>query len=127
MPMKEVQVWDLWVPDIGSQGLSFARGRLNATDVMLVHAPSDKLDVEVRNGEGLLLAKGSSLQRTADTPMARLFRQRDKITREDIWPAAADNGTSVIVADGEVGILQSWWNDPEQQEWRWRLEFYNHR
>jgi hypothetical protein len=33
----------------------------------------------------------------------------------------------VIVVGGEVGILQSWWNDPQHQEWRWSLEFYNHR
>jgi hypothetical protein len=127
MPAKEIQVWDLWVPDVGAQGLSFARGQLNATDVMLVHAPPEKLNVEVRNSEGVILAKGSSLQRIADTPMARLRRQGDKITREDIWPTAVDYGNPVIVAGGEVGILQSWWNDAEQQQWRWSLEFYNHR
>jgi hypothetical protein len=127
MPTKEIQVWDLWLPDAGSQGLSFARGRLNATDVMFVHAAPEKLEVEVRDGEGRILARGTCLQRTADTPMARLRRQGDKVTREDIWPTAADHGTPVIVAGGEVGILQSWWNDPEQQEWLWRLEFYNHR
>ncbi len=127
MPKKEIQIWDLWVPDIGSQGLSFARGRLNATDVMIVHAPPEKLNVEIRSDEGMLVATGSNLQRTADTPMARLRRQGDKVTREDIWPTRTDNGTPVIVAGGEVGILQSWWNDPQHQEWRWSLEFYNHR
>jgi hypothetical protein len=127
MPTKEIQIWDLWVPDIGSQGLSFARGRLNATDVMLVHAAPEKLNVEVRNGEGTLVASGNNLQSTADTPMARLRRQGEKITREDIWPTQSDNGTAVIVVGGEVGILQSWWNDPQHQEWRWSLEFYNHR
>ena len=42
------------------------------------------------------------------------------------WPTEADYGLPVIVAGGEVGHLQRWWNDPEDQEWRWSLEFYNH-
>jgi hypothetical protein len=32
------QIWDLWVPEVAAQGLSFARGRLAAADVVLVHA-----------------------------------------------------------------------------------------
>ena len=127
MPGKERQTWDLWIPDVGARGISFARGRLDATDVIIVHAAPEKLDVEVRSDDGIVLAKGENLPRTANTPMARLRLQGDKITREDIWPADADLGTPVIVAGGEVGILQKWWNDPGQQEWRWSLEFYNHR
>jgi hypothetical protein len=115
------------MPDAGAQGLSFARGRLDTTDTLIVHAALEKLNVEVRDDEGNLLAKGSNLRRTAGTPMARLQRQGNKITREDIWPTDADYGTPVIVAGGEVGILQQWWNDAGQQEWRWRLEFYNHK
>lgn len=127
MQEKAIQVWDLWVPDIAAQGLSFARGRLNATDVLLVHAAPDKLNIEVRGDDGSLLAKGMNLSRTANTPMARIRRQSDKIIREDIWPEETDYGTPVIVAGGEVGILQKWWNAPDQQQWRWSLEFYNHR
>ena len=127
MPGKERQIWDLWIPDVAARGISFARGRLDATDVIIVHAAPEKLNVEVRSDDGIVLAKGENLPRTANTPMARLRRQGDKITREDIWPTDADLGTPVIVAGGEVGILQKWWNDPGQQEWRWGLEFYNHR
>ncbi len=127
MPGKERQIWDLWIPDVAARGISFARGRLDATDVIIVHAAPEKLNVEVRSDDGIVLAKGENLPRTANTPMARLRRQGDKITREDIWPTDADLGTPVIVAGGEVGILQKWWNDAGQQEWRWSLEFYNHR
>jgi hypothetical protein len=35
--------------------------------------------------------------------------------------------SSVILAGGEVGTLQLWWNDAEDQQWRWQLEFYNLR
>ena len=127
MQAQKIQIWDLWVPDVGAQGLSFARGRLNATDVLLVHAAPEKLNVEVRGDDGSLLAKGSNLARTLDSPMARLRRQGERITREDIWPAEADHGSLVIVAGGEVGVLQKWWNDADRQQWRWSLEFYNHR
>ena len=127
MATKEQQIWDLWIADVGATGISFARGRLDPTDVLLVHAAPQKLNVEVRNSEGMVIARGENLSRTADTPMARLHRQGDKITREDIWPTGADYGTRVIVAGGEVGTLQKWWNDAERQQWRWSLEFYNHR
>jgi len=127
MAAKEQQIWDLWITDVGATGISFARGRLDSTDVLLVHAAPQKLNVEVRNSEGMVIARGENLSRTADTPMARLRCQGDKITREDIWPTGADLGTRVIVAGGEVGTLQKWWNDTQQQQWRWSLEFYNHR
>jgi hypothetical protein len=26
-----------------------------------------------------------------------------------------------------VGHLRSWWNAPDHDEWRWSVEFYNHR
>jgi hypothetical protein len=127
MNSKEQHIWDLWIADVGATGISFARGRLDATDTLIVHAAPEKLNVEVRTTDGTVVAKGENLARTSDTPMARLRRQGNKITREDIWPTNADYGTKVIVAGGEVGILQKWWNDPGHQEWRWSLEFYNHR
>ncbi len=103
---KEIQMWDLWISDVGATGISFARSRIDATDTIIVHAAPEKLDVEVRTTDGSLIAKGESLSRTADIPMARLRRQGNKITRE---------------------TLQKWWNDAQHQEWRWSLEFYNHR
>ncbi|HYX50614.1 MAG TPA: hypothetical protein VE843_12770 [Ktedonobacteraceae bacterium] len=125
--MSEQQIWDLWIPDVASQGVSFARGRLNATQVLLVHAAPEKLSVEVYDDNRNLLAQGVDLQRTANTPMARLRLKGKQVTREDIWPSEADLSRPVILAGGEVGILQHWWNDKEEQQWRWRLEFYNHR
>jgi len=121
------QTWDLWIPDVAARGVSFARGRLDASDTLLVHAAPERMDVDVLDDNGAALVQGRSLTRTADTPMARLRWTGDHITREDIWPTEADYGVPVILAGGEVGILQFWWNDPAQQEWRWRLEFYNHR
>ena len=121
------QLWDLWIADVGATGISFARGRLDATDVLLVHAAPEKLNVEVRSSEGDFLAKGNDLVRTASTPVARLRLEGATITREDIWPTEADYDTPVLLAGGEVGILQMWWNDAQHQEWRWNIELYNHQ
>ena len=122
-----MHTWDLWYPNVAAQGLSFARGRLDPTDVLLVHAAPDALRVEVRDDAGARLAFGDQLTRTADRPMTRLRRDGDRITREDLWPEDTDIGRPVILPGGEVGILQSWWNADDGSEWRWQVEFYNHR
>lgn len=125
--MPDIQIWDLWYPNAAAQGLPFARGRLDAADVLLVHAAPDALDVEVRTDDGRLLARGKGLQQTADRPMARLTVHGDRIEREDLWPEDADLGRPVILPGGEVGVLVEWWNAGDGSEWRWRVEFYNHR
>ncbi len=125
--MSKQQIWDLWIPDVAAQGVLFAHGRLNATQVLLVHAAPEKLTVEVYDDKRNIMAQGTDLARTANTPMARLQVKGKEVMREDIWPTEVDYGLPVILAGGEVGILQEWWNDKEQQQWRWRLEFYNHR
>ncbi|GAC1425552.1 MAG: hypothetical protein PVS3B3_26220 [Ktedonobacteraceae bacterium] len=127
MATHEMHIWDLWIADVGATGISFARGHLDATETMIVHAAPEKLNVEVRDDTGTVLAQGQDLTRTTNSPMAKLRRQGNTIMREDFWPTEADYGTPVIVAGGEVGILKHWWNDSQQQEWRWNIEFYNHR
>ena len=125
--MAEQQVWDLWYPNAAAQGLPFARGRLDATDVLLVHAAPEALRVEVRDDAGALLAFGDQLARTAERPIARLCRQGERVSREDVWPDQTDVSRPVILPGGEVGVLVSWWNADDGSEWRWRVEFYNHR
>jgi hypothetical protein len=124
---RAIQIWDLWYPHAAAQGLPFARGRLDARGVLLVHAAPETLDVAVRDDSGMLLAEGKDLSRTADRPMARLTIDGDKVTREDLWPAAEDLGRPVILPGGEVGILRDWWNAADGSEWRWRVDFYNRR
>ena len=126
-PPPERLVWDLWIPDAGSTGISFARGQSAASPVMLTHAAPPKLTVEVRDEHGAIVARGENLAATNETPMARLRCEGDRITREDIWPTRDDLGSPVIVAGGEVGILTAWWNAPDHSEWRWSIELYNHR
>lgn len=124
---SQMQIWDLWYSKAAATGMSFARGRMDATNVLLVHAPPPVLTVEVRSEDGQRLAYATDLKQTADRPMARLRWQDDRITREDVWPDQTDIGQVVILPGGEVGKLVSWWNAENGSEWRWQVEFYNHR
>jgi hypothetical protein len=123
----QIEIWDLWFPEAAAQGLSFARGRLQATDLLLVHAAPANLRVDVVDGAGTLLARGTNLRRTAETPIALLRRRDGRIEREDIWPGEREIGWPVILAGGEVGILKAWWNDPDRQTWRWSIELFNRK
>ena len=64
---------------------------------------------------------------TADRPIARLTRDGETISREDLWPSQEAVGQLVILPGGEVGKLLSWWNAEDGSEWRWQVEFYNHK
>jgi hypothetical protein len=122
-----VEIWDLWFPGAGATGLPFARGRLDATQVLWVHAAPVTLDVTVRDADQKVVAEGKGLERQGErVPLTRLARDGDAIRREDRWPTDADLGTPVILPGGEVGILVRWWNAADGSEWRWQVEFYNH-
>lgn len=121
------EIWDIWFPDAAAQGMSFARGRLQTTQRLLVHSAPEVLSVDVRSDEGVLLARGENLKRTGERPILRLIREGDRISREECWPDQSDIGVPVILPGGEVGILLSWWNAEDGSEWRWSVEFYNHR
>ena len=124
---SDLEIWDLWFSQAGATGISFARGRLQKTDILLVHAPPPMLTIEVRSESGQRLAFAQDLAQTANRPIARLTVQGEHITREDLWPAPTDIGRLVILPGGEVGKLLSWWNAEARSEWRWQVEFYNHR
>jgi hypothetical protein len=124
---SSLQIWDLWYPQAATTGISFARGRLDPTNILLVHAPPSMLTVELRSEDGSRLAYAQDLAQTADCPIARLTVQGKAITREDLWPSESDIGQLVILPGGEVGRLISWWNAEDGSHWRWQVEFYNHR
>jgi hypothetical protein len=124
---SELQIWDLWYPQAGATGVPFARGRLATTNILWVHAAPPVLTVEVRTDEGQRIALAKDLIQTTSRPMTRLTLRGDQITREDLWPSQNDMGQLVILPGGEVGKLISWWNAEDESEWRWQVEFYNHR
>jgi hypothetical protein len=124
-----IELWDLWYPKAASTGLSFARGRLDATEALLVHAVPDFLTVEVRDEQGRRIAFAQDLPRTLQSPICLLRKtnsgQSPSVTREDLWPTERELGLPILVPGGEVGILKSWWNAEDRKEWRWQIELYN--
>ncbi len=124
---KPLEFWEIWYPRATATGMLIGRGMLDPTDVLIAHAVPDVITVEVSSREGQRLAYGRQLERTLDSPMCRLSRHGERITREDIWPTEADYGTPVLLPGGEAGILLSWWNAADRKEWRWQVEFYNSR
>lgn len=127
MAEKKTEDWDVWYPKAAATGISFARGRVDSVEVMLLHSAPPVLTVSVRGADGSLIAEGKDLEQTDDTPITRLTRRGDRIEREDIWPEDQDIGQIILLPGGEAGKLLSWWNAPDQSEWRWQVEFYNHR
>jgi hypothetical protein len=126
MAGPKLQTWDLWFPDAGATGVSFARGRIEPTDELWVHAAPANLAVTVRDGDDRVVARGDELPRRGERfPTTRLTRRGRRIEREDRFPTDADLGSLVILPGGEVGRLVAWWNAPDGREWRWRVEFYN--
>jgi hypothetical protein len=123
-----LQTWEVYYPAAAATGLPFARCRIDPTDVLWLHAAPDQLAVTVREGDERVLARGEPLQRQGEQlPMTRLTRQGETIQREDRWPTSDDLDAPVLLPGGEVGRLRSWWNAPDGSEWRWQVEFYNHR
>jgi len=127
MKQKILEDWDLWYPQAGATGIPFARGRCDPTLIMLTHAAPPFLTVTVSDSTGHVLAVGRDLESTDSTPITQLTRQGSAITRKDIWPGAGDIGALVLLPGGEIGQLLSWWHAADHSEWRWQVEFYNHR
>src|SRR5262245_8677118 len=125
MPEQPAQEWDLWYPKAAATGLPFARGRIARADVLLVHAAPPVLNVTVRDTTGRVIAAGSDLEATDDTPIARLTRHGDRVERADIWPDEQAIGELVLLPGGEVGTLKQWWHAGDHSEWRWQIELYN--
>jgi hypothetical protein len=120
-----LEYWTVWFPQAAATGLLLGRGLVEPASVMLVHAAPKVLTAEVTTQAGQRLAFGQDLAHTLESPICRLRREGERVTREDIWPGEADLGCLVLLPGGEVGTLKAWWHAADRQEWRWQLEFYN--
>jgi hypothetical protein len=127
MADEGLEYWEVWFPAAAATGLLVGRCMIRPAQVLLVHAVPDVISVEVRTTGGERLAKGSNLKRTLESPICRLERRGDQVTRSDLWPGQAEIGLPVLLPGGEAGILTSWWNADDRLEWRWSIELYNSR
>jgi hypothetical protein len=123
-----MHTWEVWYPDAAATGLLLARGRLDPTEVLWLHAAPPTLAVTVRDGEDRPIARGEELAREGPRlPMTRLWTEGSRVRREDRWPNEGDLGSRVMLPGGEVGTLTAWWHADDGSEWRWSVEFYNHQ
>ena len=127
MTASELEYWEIWYPRAAATGLLVARGQLKRTNTLFLHSAPDLVTVEVSDNEGRRVAYGADLERTQDSPMCRLRKERGSISRDDMWPGNDDLEKPVILPGGEVGTLKSWWNAEDRMEWRWQVEFCNSR
>ena len=128
MALIDLQTWELWYPAAAATGLEFARGRIDPTETLWVHAAPERLAVTVRAGDERIVGRGEPLERQGRyLPMTRLTLDGDEVRREDRWPTQDDLGALVILPGGEVGVLTAWWNAEDGSAWRWSVEFSNHR
>ena len=128
MANSNLETWELWFPNAAANGMLFARARIDPTDVLWLHSAPPTLAVTVRNARDEAFAWGEPLERRGpQLPMTRLTKTDGMVEREDRWPNDGDLGEPVLLPGGEVGILLSWWNAADESEWRWQVEYYNHR
>ena len=126
--MTTLQTWELYYPEAAATGIQISRARIDPTDVVWLHAAPPVLAVTVREGDDRVVARGEPLLRQGPyIPMTRLERRGNDVVREDRWPTDADLGVVVILPGGEAGVLRSWWNAADHNEWRWTLELSNRR
>ena len=121
--MSEQYYWQLRNPDGAMLGLEFAHGVSAPTDVMLVHAAPERLDVVVRDENDEVVARGEALEHPESSPMARLTVRDGAVTRENIWPTEAELGSLVLLPGGEIGTVCEWRHADDHSTWRWKVEF----
>jgi len=69
----------------------------------------------------------ASLSRSGDySPMTLIELDGTEMRRSEVWPAGDLHGLPVLLAGGEVGILQNWQHAADHSWWRWSVEFSNH-
>jgi hypothetical protein len=119
--------WTIRSTDGGMNGLEFTRATTaGGFSRVLVHAAPAHAQVEIRNEDDRLVVRGE-VDRDADySPMTLLEITGAQLRRQEVWPDEDLYGLPVLVAGGEVGVLQRWEHAEDRSWWRWSVEFSNH-
>lgn len=120
-------VWDLRSRDGAMNGLEFARcTTAGGFSRVLIHAAPAKAQVEIRDEEGRTVARGDIDREGEYSPMTLVQIACGQLSRREVWPDESFYDLPVLVAGGEVGILQNWEHADDHSWWRWSVEFSNH-
>ncbi len=81
--------------------------------------------VEVTADDDRVVAR-ADLDRSGEySPMTLVSINGSTLRRSEVWPTEDLHGLPVLLAGGEVGILQSWQHAEDRSWWRWSVEFSN--
>lgn len=120
-------VWDLRSRDGAMNGLEFGRyTTAGGFSRALIHAAPSRAHVEVRNEEGRTVVSGDLDREGEYSPMTLVEIAGNHLSRSEVWPDESFYGLPVLIAGGEVGILQKWEHAGDHSWWRWSVEFSNH-
>jgi hypothetical protein len=120
--------WNIRSADGGMNALDFAKATTaGGWERVLVHAAPGQMQVEVTTDESTPVASGQ-LDRDGDySPITLLTIKDGELERAEVWPTGEHHRLPVILAGGEVGILQHWEHADDRSWWRWQVEFSNHK
>jgi hypothetical protein len=119
--------WNIRSNDGAMNGLEFARcTTAGGFGAVLVHAAPGNAMIEVIDAEDSLIARADLERRGEYSPMTLIEVDPPVMRRSEVWPTSALYGLPVLLAGGEVGILQGWQHAEDHSWWRWSVEFSNH-
>ncbi len=119
--------WNIRSNDGAMNGLEFARcTTAGGFSRALIHAAPSKAKIEIIDGDDQLVAR-ADLERSGEySPMTLVEIDGRALRRSEVWPTEDFYGLPVLLAGGEVGILQGWQHAEDHSWWRWSVEFSNH-
>jgi hypothetical protein len=119
--------WSLRSRDGGMNGLEFTRATTaGGFRRVLIHAAPAHAEIEIRADDDQLVASGDLDRQGEYTPMTLVEINDGEVHRIEIWPDQTVYGLPVLIAGGEVGLLQRWEHADDRTWWRWSVEFSNH-
>lgn len=119
--------WTIRSADGGMNGLEFSRATtVGGLTRVLIHAAPAQAQVEIRDEEDRLIARGDAVRDGEYSPMTLLEIDDDRLRRREVWPDEGLYGLPVLLAGGEVGLLERWEHAEDRSWWRWSVEFSNH-
>jgi hypothetical protein len=119
--------WNIRSNDGAMNGLEFARcTTAGGFGRVLIHAAPAKAKIEIIDDNDQLIVR-ADLERSGEySPMTLVEIDGRAVRRSEVWPTEDFYRLPVLLAGGEVGILQKWQHAEDHSWWQWSVEFSNH-